>query len=675
MPEDPIDPAALAELEGSAKEYGANFAPGVPAQTEMKGPPTFLEALQRPGLDPNTDPQRNVGANILKILATAAAGAPGGKPGILSNLFTAAISPQSVPAAFNTANAADFGSNLLTSQFNRIPGGAFLKDKFPKLTSSLLSAISGGANAAGTAAERGGNASSAGTVGAGVGGALGFGGGLAHGMMQKLPSPAASRIDERLAQMSNPPANPVDQLRNVESLFGVLSGAPKQQEAFADATGNVGLQRSLFDVFNRQATKSRPTVKGAATAAAEAKARFQNAGRLTEIGQMSDIDAAKDYLRLDFRNELFPIQKSIADLEEKYPSAATKNLPWYKQRLQQLRDEEAAVLTKAEQARNLTRRTEAAATRAETSTINAEASGSPMAKLMRDAQMTEQRQRKRLSGLEGAQNAAEVGALKAQTEAAVADNRLQEIFNAAKINPTDIPERGQLFLSKLSPKQKSLTLRQTVDTAMSDESYAEGLREILQARDPEMLRAVKADYLYQIFQPYKSGKGGRGGFADPYEGSKLMSRLEQLNPMAVNALFDNPKAYHDLKELAAAAAQGEHLVRERKIGAPVGALVTTGLAGTAMNMMGRNVTDPATMATLATAAGTGYLVMNIPRFIEANIESDGALGRMLTTYIKSKNPEKLPAAISAAVARVATAKRYPTPSSTKSKLPEVEVYR
>ena len=56
MPEDPIDPAAIAELEGSAKEYGASFAPGVPTQTEMKGPPTFWEAVQRPGLDPNTDP-------------------------------------------------------------------------------------------------------------------------------------------------------------------------------------------------------------------------------------------------------------------------------------------------------------------------------------------------------------------------------------------------------------------------------------------------------------------------------------------------------------------------------------------------------------------------------------------------------------------------------------------
>ena len=202
---------------------------------------------------------------------------------------------------------------------------------------------------------------------------------------------------------------------------------------------------------------------------------------------------------------------------------------------------------------------------------------------------------------------------------------------------------------------------------MKNPEKAAGLRQILELRDPKMLASARGSLLSDVFEKARIGKGGKGDYPQIYDGNKLADEVDGLPTASINAFFDNPKAHQDLRELAQAAKDATKLADFHKFAGGVGSIGATAAGATVMHSMGRSVTDPLTGALLITTAAGGLAVVNVPKFIEANIQSNGLLGNMMTEYIKSKNPEKLPMAVTSALSKFVVSRKYKNPEAQQNK--------
>lgn len=650
------------EMEAKVPNAGATPSPQPTAgQPGLGGEVDFLTALKRPGANP-THP---FGADLLKILVQGAAGAPGGLPGMAMNFGQIAVNPKSLrPLLTNDnlptlGNPAELAAGLLPQGLRMIPGVKQAADAAPRLFGALTGSAGGAGMAAADVHDRGGDTSTASKIGGVLGGLFGFGGAQLHGMANRLPSPTAQKIEDNITALAGAPPNAPAVNNDFRRTLNILAGAPAEARTIEATAAKGGLQNQLLSTFTRLADKFRPTAKGAQTAAAEAKARFQNAGTLTGIAENSDIDAAKDFLRIDYRKQLFDLNSERRALESKY-TGPSQNLPWYRAKISAIDSKLAELESQRNQAIELTRRTEAAASKATTSTLNAEASGGPLAKAAREAEMLAKKQTAKLGSFESAANKAEVGGMTAGVEQAAARDRLADIFTAAGVNPSNINDNGKIFMSILEPHKDKLTLSDAVKIGMQNDELADGLVNLLLNKGPEALASARGKLLFDTFEKARTGVGGKGQYPQIYNGTKLVKSIEDMEPAAVNTFFGNKSAHHDLLALAQSAADAQKLAEFHKVAGGVGSLLTTSAGAVAMHSMGRTVTDPTTGAVLILTAGGTLAAVNVPMMIESSIQSNGILGNLLTQYIKSKNPDKLPTAVTAALSKFVTPLKYKT---------------
>ena len=656
MPEDPQNPME-AEFEGSV---GAKKVE--PQTGGIAGDVDFLTALRRPGANPN----HPWGADLLKILAQGGSGAPGGLPGMAFNFASLAANPSSLRPLLGAGNATELATGMLPAGLRKIPAVEKMAESLPRTFGAITGALGGGGVAAADTFDRGADPSTAGKIGGVLGALTGTAGSHFHQMANRLPSPVAERIDSELRQISGAPAKAPAKIREAGELLGALAAVPGEKNIAQAAARTGEEQGALAGLFTRMADKFRPTVKGSQTAAAEAKARFQNAGVLTGIAENSDIDAAKDFLKIDYRKELFDLSSQMRELESKY-TGPSRNLPWFKKRSAELQGRLTDLQTRAQEATELTRRTEAAASKATTSTLNAEASGGQLAKDARSAAMQAAKQSGRLGALESAATGAEISGIKAATQQELADQNIRKIFANTGVRETGMTPEADKFLASIAPHKDSITLHDSLSIAMKNPEKAAGLRQILELRDPKMLASARGSLLSDVFEKARIGKGGKGDYPQIYDGNKLADEVDGLPTASINAFFDNPKAHQDLRELAQAAKDATKLADFHKFAGGVGSIGATAAGATVMHSMGRSVTDPLTGALLITTAAGGLAVVNVPKFIEANIQSNGLLGNMMTEYIKSKNPEKLPMAVTSALSKFVVSRKYKNPEAQQNK--------
>lgn len=650
------------ELEAKVPNAGTT-APQQPepGQPGLGGPVDFLTALKRPGAN-LTHP---FGADLLKILLQGGVGAAGGLPGMAMNFGQLAVNPKSLrPVLTNDnmpalGNPAELAAGLLPQWLRMIPGVDKAAKAAPRLFGTLTGAVGGGGMAAADVHDRGGDTSVAAKIGTALGGAFGFGGAQLQKMSRNLPSPVAKKIEDDIVNMAGAPPNSAALNNDFRRTLNILAGAPKEARAVEAAADKGGLQNQLLSTFTRLADKFRPTAKGAQTAADEAKARFQNAGTLTGIAENSDIDAAKDFLRIDYRKELFDLNSAKQALESKY-QGNSRNLPWYKAKVAEIDGRLAELAAQRDQAIELTRRTEAAASKATTSTLNAEAQGGPLAKAARDAEMLAKKQTAKLGAFESAANKAEVGGITAGVEQTAAQENLRDIFDAAGVKPANLNDNAKIFMSILEPHKDKLTLSDAVKIGMENDELADGLVNMLLAKGPESLAAARGKLLFDTFEKARTGIGGKGQYPQIFDGKELVNSVKKLDPASTNTFFGSKTAHQDLMALAQSAQDAQKLAEFHKVAGGIGSVLTTGAGAVAMHSMGRTVTDPTTGALLiATAAGT-LAAVNVPLMIESSIQSNGIMGNLLTQFIKSKNPDKLPTAITAALSKFVTPLKYKT---------------
>lgn len=531
MPQDPEKNPMLDEFEASVP---GNPLEKIAPRTDLKAAPDFLESLRIPGAIPG-----HTGSNIAKILANVVAGAPGGRPGMAMNLAQGALMPSSLPPVVGAGNATEALTGLLPGWLKMIPGVKQAAKAAPKTIQGLFGALSGSANSAATAYDRGGDVGTAAKVGAAIGGPLGVAGGKLQEMGNQLPSPTAQKIDTQLGDFTNAPRNAFQRGRQANSLLSTLAEASSHRNS-ADTSGLLGQEQQILMDFMRNRAKA--------------------------------------------------------------PGKLHSSVP------------------------------------------------------------------------QAAGDAAEMAAAKHAVDQKIANARFLEIFDAAGMDPKKLTAEANSYMAKLEPSRRSLTLQQAVETAVNDPSYATGLRHLLEQKDPKMLNSVRAEFLMSVFESQRTGKGGKGAYPQIYAGKQLAENVDKLNSAAINALFDNPNAHKTLREIAESAHKAEELAKLHKVAGGIGALSMSAAGYATMHSMGRTVTDPMSAGALVLAAGAGYFALNVPRFIEANIQTDGAIGQLLTQYLKSKNPEKLPTAVQAALSKIGMAVKYPANKGVKKETPSLNVY-
>lgn len=658
MPEDPeikTSKERLDQLEAGLLSNESQFGGTASSPQISSGNLGFLESFKRPGYG------NNAGADIAKILTQAAAGAaggaPGGLPGALAgaalNMGQVAVSPESLRAGPSLGNLTEALAGPVLGRVAKLPFVQRMIEKAPATATSLMTALSGGVQTAADTADRGGNPTTGAIAGALLGGGLGATSGKIQGMMKNLPSAKAQMINRSLASFADSPANTVSLNRSASEMLSDLATAPNLRSQIEKELETQGASSAVAGVMDKAATKKSPIVQGQLTTQAKKEATVAKAKNTAKFLATDDVNDAKDYLDFDHpqklitaTNSLSAAEKALEDLES-LPSNL-KNFNWYKTRVATAKSNKTAAektlddtLNLADQARQLTRRTEVSARKLAGQNVAEDiGAASPDAVAARKAALAAEKHLAELKTLEGAGTSARVETAKSSAREGYFQSKFDEVFNRAGINPADVSANGWKFLTSVGDNPKSLTLDKAIKTAVSDPEYAEGLRDLLTAKDPEMLKAVRSQYLYGLFEGSRSARGG-ANFPKAFDGTDLLKNINKQNPEAVNMLFADPEAYQTLQALGQAALDAEKLAKPRWGNTGTHLALTS--TGTLMFAGAGHLTgDPMKAATLLALAGGGYLALNIPRFMEGFIQRPTLLGRALSAYIKSPNPQLLP---------------------------------
>lgn len=674
--------AAMAEGDTQAQPQGSQQGGTTPAQQVGLEPGKlgFWESFKRPGYGNNT------GADLAKLLTQGAAGAVGGAPGGVGGMLAGAglnfaqiaANPESMRPGSGMGNATEALLGPLLSRVNKLPFVQKAAEKLPSLTTGLLTALSGGGQAAADTYDRGGNVTNGGLAGAMLGGGLGTASGKVNAMMRNLPSARAASIDRMLGSFSDSPANSTELNRSASNLLTDLAGAPGLRDKVAKEAEGGAAASVLSGTMEKAAAKKSPTVLQQATIAAKKAAEVSKAQNTAKFLATDDINDAKDYLQFDHParltaagGKLKAATETLQNLEA-VPSNL-KNFKWYKTRLSEYQAKQQAAqaevdsaLDVADQARQLTRRTETSARKLASQNVAADMEAS--ATDARKAAMNAERHLAELKALESAGTSAKVEVAKSNAREGYFQGKLSEVFDSAGMNAADVTPNGWRFLAAVGDNPQSLTLNKAIKTAVGDPEYAEGLRDLLTAKDPEMLKAVRGQYLYGLFEGNRSGRGG-ANFPKAYEGSDLVKKIASQNPEAVNMLFGDPEAYQTIQEIAQSALNAERLARPR-LGTTGTHLALTGTGTLLFAGAGHLTNDPAKAGLLLALAGGGYLALNVPRFLESFIQRPTVVGKALSAYIRTPNPHMLPSEVTNALTGIAMPIAMPGTSDTKGRVAE-----
>jgi chemotaxis protein histidine kinase CheA len=502
-------------------------------------------------------------------------------------------------------------------------------ERSPSLIQSLLTGTQSAGQTAAEVYERGGDPTTAALAGGGLGLGLGAVAGKTHGMVKNLPSPTGQRIQNTLTGYAPLPPNTLQLsdsatnfLQDASTAFEKLGEAEKAGEL-------VGKNAAVATAMNKAAAKKQTTVLAQDTIAAGKAAEVAKAQTRAKFLATDDVNDAFDYLRLDHpqvaaqaKEAVESAQIAVDQLQNTPPNV--HHFAWYKTRKKTAEDTLVAAKKQqidAEQDRlaalDMTRRTERAGRVAAGQNVATDiAATSDAAKAARKAELTVERHRQELKAINSAGATAQT---RQQVEAASQgyfSAQMEKILAGHGMKSTDISPNGWRFLANIDPKKN--TLSQSLAIASRDRELAEGFHDLLLAKDPDMLRAVRGQFLYDLFEGTRRGEGG-ANFARPFSGKELLAKFQgenKMDPNAINTLFNDKEAFSTIKALAEAADKADELAKPRAR-MTAGHLALTGAGTVLFAGAGQLTTDPMKAAALIALAGGGYAVLNIPRFAEA----------------------------------------------------------
>lgn len=645
----------------AAGDTPSGYLPGVENMASQTGLDTakrsYWDSIRTPGYG------TNVGGDLTKILAQGVSGAFGGSmggpmgalAGAALNLGQIAVDPDSIRPAVGYGNAAEAALGPIFGKLTKVPFVKKALDRAPALTQSLINAANTGTQTAADVQDRGGNVGTGAIVGAILGGGMGAAGGLASGIGRNLPSAKASEINKALGAFGQPPLNAVQLNRSATNFLEDVARSGIEREK-AKAAGELFEESSaLRDTMQKAANKKSPIALGQQTIALQKGAEVTKAQAKAKFLATDDVNDAVDYLRLEYpdnrKTALGKVEAAQLALDElNQVSDSVKHFKWYKNRMKTAQDnfsaaqnELSSVEETAAVARDLTRRTEVAGRKLAGENVATEiGASSPEAVAARRADLVADKHIQELKSLQGQAITADTEAKAAQARQGLYTARMEKLLTGQGINSANISRNGWRFIANVGDPGK-MTLQSTLNKAVTDPELAEGMREILLAKDPDMLKSVRSEFLAKLFEPARTAKGGKN-FPKTFNGEQLLATVNdrsKINRDAVNSLFNDDEAYDTIKTLAQAAADADRLARPRWFQSPAH-LALTG-AGTLMFAgAGQLTNDPMKAAALIALAGGGYAVVNIPRFMERYAQSGSVFGKALSAYIKSSDPTKLP---------------------------------
>ena len=630
-------------------DVGTTPGPNIPAQTQLKSDKLgFLESVQRPGYG------NNAMADLVKILAMGASGSTAGLPGAAMNFAQIALNPESLRPAVGAGNITEAALGPIFGKLQQLGPVKKALESSPSLMQSLLTGTQGAAQTAADVYDRGGDPVTAAGAGFALGFPFGAAGGMTRRILRNLPSPTGQRIQNALTNYAPLPqdtlklsAGATDFLQDASTSFQKLEAAEKAGEIS-------GLNEVIAKSANAAAAKKRPVVLGQETIAAEKAAAVANAQTRAKFLATDDVNDAVDYLRLDHptraaatKEALASAQTAVDQLNNTPPNV--HHFAWYQKRkkaaetaLIDAKRQEMEVEQDRLAALEMTRRTERAGRVAAGQTVATNIGAtSDAAKAARKAELMAERHRQELKAIDSAGVTAQT---RQQVEAAAQGyftGQMEKILSGHGMAAKDITPNGWRFLANIDPKKN--TLSQSLAIASRDRELAEGFHDLLLAKDPDMLRAVRGQFLYDLFEGTRRGEGG-ANFVKPFSGKELLAKFQgegKMNPEAINTLFNDKEAFSTIKALAEAAEKADELAKPRRA-LSAGHVALTGAGTVLFAGAGQLTTDPMKAAALLALAGGGYAVLNIPRFAEAYAKSGSLLGKAISAYIKSPNPSRLP---------------------------------
>lgn len=684
MPDDPIKTPKdeLDKLEAMLE--GGDFASQIGGNTPVQsvgiepGKLGFFESLKRPGFG------NNAPADLVKILAMGGAGAAGASPGgptsaligALLNFGQIGVKPDSLRPAIGAGNISEATMGPILGQAVKLP---FVKkgiEKLPALTTGLMSAITGGTQTAADTYDRGGNVNTGGLAGGLLGLGLGSTAGKFQAMMKNLPSPRAQQMDRMLSSFSDAPQNSVNLNRSATNFLQDMSSLPRLQGQIEKEVESGGTAKAIGGVMNKAAAKKAPIALGQETTAAKKAAELAKKKATAKFLATDDVNDAKDYLQFDHLPKLNVASQTLTEATKAVDEldalpSNLKNFKWYKTRLANAKSAQDAaqsevdsLLDTADQARQLTRRTEVSARRLAGQNVASDMDAA--ATDVRKANAVAERHLAELKTLETAGTSAKVEAAKSSAREGYFKAKVDNVLSSASLAPGDVTPNGWRFLNAVGKDSESLTLAKAIKTAVDDPEYAEGFRDLLLAKDPDMLKAVRSQYLYSMFEGSRSGRGG-ANFPKAYDGSELVKKINSQNPEAVNMFFGDPEAYSTIQAIAQSALEAEKLARPR-LGQSGMHLALTGTGTLLFAGAGHLTNDPVKAGLLLALAGGGYMVLNTPRFMEALIQRPTVVGKAISAYIRSPNPQLLPTELTNALTGIAMPVAMPGTSDAPGKI-------
>lgn len=645
----------------AAGDTPSGYLPGV----ENMAPQTGLDTAKRSYWDSIRTPGygTNVGGDLTKILAQGVSGAFGGAmggpmgalAGAALNLGQIAVDPDSLRPAVGYGNAAEAALGPIFGKLTKVPFVKKALDKAPALTQSLFNAANTGTQTAADVKDRGGNVGTGAIVGAILGGGMGAAGGLASGIGRNLPSAKALEINRALESFGQLPPNANELNRKAANFLEDVTRAGIQREK-AIAEGQLVEESSAVrTAMQKAADKKAPIALGQQTIALQKGADVAKAQAKAKFLATDDVNDAVDYLRLEYptnrKTAISKLEAAKTALDElETVSDSVKHFKWYKNRVKTAQDnfsaaqnELSSVEETAAVARDLTRKTEVAGRKLAGENVATEiGASSPESIAARRADLVADKHIQQLNSLQGQAITADTQAKAAEARQGLYVARMEKLLSGHSMSSSDITPNGWRFIANAGEPGK-LTLQSTLNKAVTDPELAEGMRDVLLRRDPDMLKSVRSEFLAKLFEPNRTALGGKN-FPKAFDGKDLLATINdksKVNRDAVNALFNDNEAYDTIKTLAQAAADADRLARPRWFQSPAH-LALTG-AGTLMFAgAGQLTNDPMKAAALIALAGGGYAVVNIPRFMERYAQSGSVFGKALSAYIKSSDPTKLP---------------------------------
>lgn len=720
MPETPEQKKINDETDEMFSAPGATSLGGPQIAPPRTGWDAFLNALQSPGrsyvpqegalVDTAAFTNPAAWGDAAKAGAQIAADAMGGGPlgAALSgaqallfpdytrptvgygNLISAAtpggpLTSRLIQAAKGTPALSPF----ITAMQKKAPSllGAFAPEMVPQrmaLRSRVpVNATMGASQAAADAADRGEPKGLPAVLGGTLGGAFAAGARSVQKNAERLQPVAATRINQILSETYPPPSNAPQLVDKFGEDIRLMSTIGHHTADAEQALSKAKLLQNQQTVLEKASAKKLPSVKALGTEVANHAAELNRLKADIELIGKADIDAAQDYLKYAGARQgrqLASLRENLtaeltelgnASQEMKSTSRWAAKVDRLAQRSEELSRTEAVHAENIANAQDLTGAQSRARAKRNISVLQSESVAG--AADLRSKQLALDNAEGALNSLRSAAHGAQTGALKEGTAAVFFDTQSRDILKSLNIDPDKVTPDAHAFISSLkSENPGKLTIDQVLSSALSDETYSRGMRELLDQIDPNMKKAVQAKAVENIFArarnaPTKASKLGL--FDRTYSTATsgnlavdLVKEVSKLDPSTFNEFMGNKQAHSILLSLAKRAKDAQDFSSYRAMGltgTPGMRVVRSGTEGTiALWAMGRLTQDPNVVVVLLGTAAADNFVINIPHMVQTLMESD-RFGKSTSTAIKRFLETKRPAHLPQEVLKVAS--RFATP--------------